>query len=60
MNREAVALGTPVWTVFEGQLGAVDAELLASGRMHRLERPEDVSLVAARLPARADPPRPAA
>ena len=24
MNREAVALGTPVWTVFEGRLGAVD------------------------------------
>jgi predicted glycosyltransferase len=44
MNREAVALGTPVWTVFEGKLGAVDAELLESGRMHRLERPEDVSL----------------
>ncbi len=24
MNREAVALGTPVWTTFEGRLGAVD------------------------------------
>ena len=44
MNREAVALGTPVWTVFEGRLGAVDARLIADGRMRRLERPEDVVL----------------
>jgi hypothetical protein len=36
MNREAVALGTPVWTTFEGRLGAVDEELIASGRMNRL------------------------
>ena len=27
MNREAVALGTPVWTTFEGRLGAVDEAL---------------------------------
>ena len=42
MNREAVALGTPVWTTFEGRLGAVDEQLISSGRMHRLERAEDV------------------
>ncbi|CAB4881204.1 unannotated protein [freshwater metagenome] len=44
MNREAVALGTPVWTTFEGRLGAVDERLIAQGRMRRLERPEDVTL----------------
>jgi predicted glycosyltransferase len=44
MNREAVALGTPVFTVFEGRLGAVDAGLIADGRLRRLERPEQVSL----------------
>jgi predicted glycosyltransferase len=44
MNREAVALGTPVWTTFEGRLGAVDERLIASGRMLRLERAEDVVL----------------
>ena len=37
MNREAVALGTPVWTTFEGRLGAVDERLIADGRMHRLD-----------------------
>ena len=31
MNREAVALGTPVWTTFEGRLGAVDERLIADG-----------------------------
>jgi predicted glycosyltransferase len=42
MNREAVALGTPVWTTFEGRLGAVDERLIAEGRLRRLQRPEDV------------------
>ena len=36
MNREAVALGTPVWTTFEGRLGAVDERLIGDGRMNRL------------------------
>ena len=45
MNREAVALGTPVFTVFEGRLGAVDERLIAEGRLLRLERPDQVSLV---------------
>ncbi len=44
MNREAVALGTPVWTTFEGRLGAVDERLIAEGRLHRLERAEDLVL----------------
>jgi uncharacterized protein len=44
MNREAVALGTPVWTTFEGRLGAVDERLIAEGRMNRLARPEQIEL----------------
>src|SRR5829696_4292578 len=44
MNREAVALGTPVWTTFEGRLGAVDEQLIASGRMRRLTRPDEVEV----------------
>jgi hypothetical protein len=44
MNREAVALGTPVWTTFEGRLGAVDERLIAEGRMRALERPEQIEL----------------
>jgi hypothetical protein len=42
MNREAVALGTPVYTTFEGKLGAVDERLLAEGRLRRLEDPSQV------------------
>ncbi len=45
MNREAVALGTPVWTTFQGRLGAVDERLIAAGRLKVLERAEDVQLV---------------
>jgi uncharacterized protein len=45
MNREAVALGTPVYTVFEGRLGAVDARLIAEGRLRRLSRPDDLEVV---------------
>jgi predicted glycosyltransferase len=44
MNREAVALGTPVWTTFEGRMGAVDEALIADGRLRRLERADAVAL----------------
>jgi predicted glycosyltransferase len=44
MNREAVALGTPVYTVFEGRLGAVDERLIAEGRLSRLTDPEQLRI----------------
>jgi len=44
MNREAVALGTPVWTTFQGRLGAVDEALIADGRLRSLVRAQDVIL----------------
>jgi uncharacterized protein len=44
MNREAVALGTPVYTTFEGRLGAVDERLLREGRLRRLTDASEVSL----------------
>jgi predicted glycosyltransferase len=45
MNREAVALGTPVWTTFEGRLGAVDERLIAEGRLRRLQSVDQLELV---------------
>ena len=36
MNREAVALGTPVYTTFSGRLGAVDERLVGEGRLRQL------------------------
>jgi uncharacterized protein len=45
MNREAVALGAPVFTVFEGRLGAVDAHLIAEGKLRRLLRADEVTLI---------------
>jgi uncharacterized protein len=44
MNREAVALGTPVYTTFEGRLGAVDERLLEEGRLRKLANPEEIVL----------------
>jgi uncharacterized protein len=45
MNREAVALGTPVWTTFEGRLGGVDEQLIADGRMRKLESADQIEIV---------------
>jgi predicted glycosyltransferase len=42
MNREAVALGTPVWTTFQGRLGAVDERLIAEGRLRALRSADEV------------------
>ena len=36
MNREAVALGVPVLTIFSGRMGAVDERLIAEGRLVEL------------------------
>ena len=44
MNREAVALGTPVYTVFEGRLGAVDEGLIGSGRLKLLTSAQEIVL----------------
>jgi predicted glycosyltransferase len=44
MNREAVALGTPVWTTFEGRLGGVDEQLIADGRLRRLRSADEIDL----------------
>ena len=44
MNREAALLGTPTWTTFAGELGAVDRMLVGTGRMGVLERPEQIRL----------------
>jgi predicted glycosyltransferase len=44
MNREAVALGTPVYTTFSGRMGGVDEELIAAGRLRVLEDPATLEL----------------
>jgi predicted glycosyltransferase len=45
MNREAVALGTPVFTTFGGRLGAVDEALIRQGRLRPLTDPRALELV---------------
>lgn len=42
MNREAAALGVPVYSIFRGKLGAVDRYLADQGRLTLLDTPEAV------------------
>jgi predicted glycosyltransferase len=44
MNREAVALGTPVFTTFAGRMGGVDEALIADGRLQVLADPAGLPL----------------
>ena len=44
MNREAVALGTPVYTIFSGRMGAVDERLIAAGLLRPLDDPAALEL----------------
>jgi uncharacterized protein len=54
MNREAVALGTPVYSTFEGRLGAVDERLIEEGRLRKLSDVEQLQL-SKRVPRAAQP-----
>ena len=44
MNREAAALGVPVYSIFRGKLGAVDRQLAREGRLVLIEKSEDLRL----------------
>jgi predicted glycosyltransferase len=58
MNREAAALGTPVYTTYGGRLGGVDEALIRSGRLRPLTDPRAIQLekrAAAATPTRRDP-----
>src|SRR5437667_7163236 len=57
MNREAAALGVPVYSTFRGQIGAVDQYLSRKGRLVLLENvgdvPTKIRLVRRTRPAKA-------
>ncbi|MEA2180295.1 MAG: uncharacterized protein QOG77_3592 [Solirubrobacteraceae bacterium] len=58
MNREAAVLGTPVWSMFEGPLGAVDEMLVHQGRLRLLRDPDDIVVAhkgASAVPTLRDP-----
>jgi predicted glycosyltransferase len=42
MNREAAALGVPVYSIFRGKIGAVDRHLQQEGRLILIESVEDI------------------
>jgi predicted glycosyltransferase len=53
MNREAVALGIPVYTTFAGRLGALDESLVREGRLRLLRSAAELEL--AKRPAATEP-----
>jgi predicted glycosyltransferase len=58
MNREAAALGVPVYTTYGGRLGGVDETLIREGRLIPLSDPRALDLRKrgeAREPVRRDP-----
>jgi uncharacterized protein len=58
MNREAAALGTPVYTTYGGRLGGVDEALIRDGRLRPLTDSRAVVLekrTAEATPTRRDP-----
>jgi len=58
MNREAAALGTPVYTTYGGRLGGVDEALIRSGRLRPLTDPRALQLekrTAQAAPTKRDP-----
>ncbi len=64
MNREAASLGVPVYSIFRGQLGAVDRYLADQGRLVLIKNVDDVRtkirvVKRARCAAPADVERPA-
>jgi predicted glycosyltransferase len=57
MNREAVALGTPVYTSFAGRLGAVDEQLIAAGLLRPIGTVDEIVLERKTQPAAPRPTR---
>jgi predicted glycosyltransferase len=58
MNREAVALGTPVYTTFGGRMGGVDEALIRAGRLRPLTDPHGIALekrATGGMPTQRDP-----
>jgi predicted glycosyltransferase len=59
MNREAVALGTPVYTIYGGRLGGVDEQLIRERRLRPLTDPRGIDVTKhrgeRRLRQRRDP-----
>ncbi|MFL5782217.1 MAG: DUF354 domain-containing protein [Thermoleophilaceae bacterium] len=54
MNREAVALGTPVYTTYGGRLGGVDEALIREGRLRPLTDPRAIEIQKRSAPGEFD------
>jgi len=55
MNREAAALGVPVYSIFRGPIGAVDRFLASQGRLVMVSSADEVRTKVVLIPRRRDP-----
>lgn len=58
MNREAVCLNTPVYTLFSGRMGAIDSHLIKEGKLQELKKLKNLKLtkkLTGSLPITRDP-----
>jgi len=58
MNREAALIGTPAYSIFTGPVGALDDELVRSGRLRMIAAPADVDGIRFERRPSGNPPRP--
>jgi predicted glycosyltransferase len=56
MNREAAVLGVPVYSIFQGKLGAVDRYLHQSGRLETIKTAEDLKTISLKKRVRPEKP----
>jgi uncharacterized protein len=56
MNREAVALGVPVYTLFAGQMGSVDQALIARGVLKKITTDAEVDALEVNRRVRTERP----
>ena len=54
MNREAAALRVPVYSIYQGPIGAVDRHLIATGRLVHVRSMEEVRRIPLVKAARAE------
>ncbi|MBA2506073.1 MAG: DUF354 domain-containing protein [Thermoleophilaceae bacterium] len=57
MNREAAVLGTPAYSLFAGEMGAVDRDLIGRGTLTDLRAPGSLPVFRKKPMSEADDPR---
>jgi len=55
MNREAAALGVPVYSIYAGKWAAIDEQLITEGRLKKIGSPADINSLAVQKKTSREP-----